>query len=99
MSSTKIRWVLCYDIPDDRRRTRLAKMLDGYGDRIQFSVFEAFIERKLFDNLITKVLEILDANEDSFVAYSLCGACEGRRVSLGKAQREEQIGCESVFIV
>ena len=32
--------VVAYDIPDDRRRTRVAKVLEDYGDRVQYSVFE-----------------------------------------------------------
>ncbi len=33
------RTIVAYDVPDDRRRTRLARILLGYGDRIQYSVF------------------------------------------------------------
>lgn len=33
-------WVVCYDIADDRRRTRLERWLLGQGDRVLESVFE-----------------------------------------------------------
>lgn len=33
------RFIVAYDVPDDRRRTRLATVLQSYGDRVQFSVF------------------------------------------------------------
>lgn len=33
------RFVVAYDIPDDRRRTRIANFLQAYGDRVQYSVF------------------------------------------------------------
>lgn len=33
------RYLIAYDIPDDKRRTRLAKLLERYGDRVQYSVF------------------------------------------------------------
>lgn len=33
------RVLIAYDIPDDKRRTRIAKTLLSYGDRLQYSVF------------------------------------------------------------
>lgn len=33
------RYLVAYDIADDRRRTRIAHRLQAYGDRVQFSVF------------------------------------------------------------
>mgnify|MGYP002748130839 FL=1 len=33
------RTLIAYDIPDDKRRGRIAKLLLTYGDRIQYSVF------------------------------------------------------------
>lgn len=33
-------YVVAYDIADDDRRRRLAQLLEGYGARVQFSVFE-----------------------------------------------------------
>jgi CRISPR-associated protein Cas2 len=40
MSRTAVRRVLvAYDLPDDKRRAALARVLEGFGDRVQFSVF------------------------------------------------------------
>ena len=33
-------WVIAYDTPSDRRRRKFAKLLKGYGSRVQWSVFE-----------------------------------------------------------
>lgn len=33
------RILIAYDVIDDSRRTRLAKVLSKYGDRVQYSVF------------------------------------------------------------
>jgi CRISPR-associated protein Cas2 len=32
-------YIVSYDIQDDRRRSKIAKLLSGWGDRIQYSVF------------------------------------------------------------
>jgi CRISPR-associated protein Cas2 len=29
--------VVTYDVPDDKRRLKLAKLLEGYGRRVQYS--------------------------------------------------------------
>lgn len=34
------RYLVCYDIQADTSRTRVARVLSGYGTRVQFSVFE-----------------------------------------------------------
>ena len=36
--------VVSYDIPDDRRRTKLHRHLKGFGMRVQYSVFECVLE-------------------------------------------------------
>ena len=36
--------LLSYDVANDNRRTRLARFLKDYGQRIQYSVFEVFEE-------------------------------------------------------
>ena len=33
-------WVVAYDSPNNKRRRKLATLLEGYGERMQWSVFE-----------------------------------------------------------
>lgn len=35
-----MRFLVCYDIEDNNTRARLVKLLEAYGVRIQYSVFE-----------------------------------------------------------
>jgi CRISPR-associated protein Cas2 len=35
--------LVIYDIPDDKRRTKLSNLLEGYGRRVQKSAFECFL--------------------------------------------------------
>ena len=37
-------WVIAYDSPSDKRRRKLAKLLEGYGERLQWSVFECRLQ-------------------------------------------------------
>ena len=36
-------YLICYDIADDRDRTRVARLLERYGERVQYSVFEVHL--------------------------------------------------------
>jgi CRISPR-associated protein Cas2 len=38
-------YLICYDITDDRDRNRVARLLERYGDRVQYSVFEVHLAR------------------------------------------------------
>jgi len=37
-------WVVAYDSPNTKRRRKLAKLLEGYGERLQLSVFECRLQ-------------------------------------------------------
>ena len=71
-------YLISYDIPDDRRRSQLAKVLKGYGNRVQYSVFEAHLNGRQFDELKQTVARLIDASEDSVRYYALCNACVER---------------------
>jgi CRISPR-associated protein Cas2 len=36
--------LVCYDVCDSRRLRRVAKLLEGYGQRVQESVFECHLD-------------------------------------------------------
>lgn len=38
-ADTAHRYIVAYDVADDRRRSQIAKTLESYGDRVQYSVF------------------------------------------------------------
>lgn len=38
------RFIAAYDISDDGQRTRVARVLDRYGMRLQWSVFEVWLD-------------------------------------------------------
>lgn len=99
MGNRTRRYVICYDVADDRRRRRLADCLDAYGDRVQESVFEAVLDRRLFDIVVSEVTEIMHPREDLVTVYPLCAACERARLDLGLAEGAERPGEEEVFIV
>ena len=92
------RFVVCYDVANNKRRYKVAACLDGYGDRVQRSVFELSVSRTLLEQCLAEVSGLIDAAEDSLVVYRLCAACEKERVYLGLGEQVAHIGEEDVFI-
>jgi len=70
--------MVSYDIVDDSRRRRLQKILEGYGERVQYSVFECDISDLQYRDLRQKVLSTVDSGCDSVRFYPLCKACSGK---------------------
>ena len=65
------RTLIAYDVPNDRRRTRLADALGSYGDRIQYSVFVVDISPARLLRLEDAIRGIIDGEEDSVLFCDL----------------------------
>ena len=74
MKQNRTRYVLAYDVSDDGRRNRLFRLLMGYGERVQKSVFEADLNRRELKEILTRVAKEIEAS-DSFRAYPTCATC------------------------
>lgn len=67
-----MKYVVAYDIADDRRREDVATLLSGYGPRVQLSVFECDLRtRREAAALQAKVRELIDPVEDQVRLYPL----------------------------
>ena len=76
-------YVIAYDIPDDKRRTKIHKILLGYGKWTQYSLFECFLRRKELVLLRSKLADHLEAKEDSVRFYPLCANCVSKVETVG----------------
>lgn len=83
-------YIISYDIPDDRRRTKVAKLLLGFGHRVQYSVFECYLNKKQILLLRTRLLALAKEEEDNIRIYDLCDGCERRVESIGREGPREQ---------
>ena len=86
MSERRSRYVIAYDIPDDRRRTKIATTLEGYGERVQYSVFECLLGVRQFDALWEELCQLLKPEQDSLRVYRLCAACARWTKAVGQAR-------------
>ena len=76
-------YVIAYDIPDDKRRTKVHKVLLGFGKWTQYSLFECFLSRKDLILLQAKLNKHLMAKEDSVRFYPLCASCVSKVETIG----------------
>ncbi|MDR3088456.1 MAG: CRISPR-associated endonuclease Cas2 [Desulfobulbaceae bacterium] len=49
------KYVIIYDISDDKERNRLAKLLEGFGFRVQESAFECLLTRPGRERLLAEI--------------------------------------------
>ncbi len=79
-------YLLTYDIASDARRAKIAKFMEALGDRVQGSVFEAYLTPAELEQLVKKALKVLNKAEDSLRIYPLCAACRGKLRTHGCAK-------------
>ena len=69
-------YTVAYDITDDKRRNKVAKILKDFGTRIQYSVFECDTNRRAFLRLQSRLEKAIDLQVDTITCYHLCATCE-----------------------
>ena len=82
-SSRTTCYVIAYDIPEDRRRTKVHEILMGFGKWTQYSLFECFLSRKEVILLQSKLGEYLIETQDSVRFYPLCANCVEKVETIG----------------
>lgn len=83
-------YVISYDIPDDRRRTKVHDTLAGFGERIQYSVFECFLTKKELVLLRSKLTKLIRPAEDKLRIHHLCSDCLAKVESIGSEKPREK---------
>lgn len=94
MSQTTL-YIIAYDVPNDKRRTKIHKILCGFGAWTQFSLFECFLTARQLVQLRQRLADVVQTDEDSLRFYPLCAACQDKVETVGSAPPEEP----AVFVV
>lgn len=76
-------YIIAYDIPNDRRRTKIHKILSGFGSWTQYSLFECFLSKKDFVLLKSKLAKHIEDTQDSVRFYPLCASCRDKVETVG----------------
>jgi len=89
-------WVVCYDIVNDKRRRRVMKTLEGFGKRVQYSVFECEINEARLMRLENLLRREIHEQEDNIRFYPLNEADLKKVKTLGNASLER---AQSFYII
>jgi len=86
-----VRYLVTYDIADDRRREDVATLLSGYGPRVQLSVFECDLDSvRAAAELQLSLRRLIDVDEDQVRLYPLDEGAIRMTVVLGARVIEER---------
>ncbi|PIB13128.1 CRISPR-associated endonuclease Cas2 [Vibrio rotiferianus] len=78
-------WVISFDISETKRRRRAVKVLEGFGHRTQFSVFECLLKRQQLRQVQTKLAKLIEPT-DKVLYYPICGKDALCRYADGKGK-------------
>jgi CRISPR-associated protein Cas2 len=70
-------YLVCYDISDDKRLRKVFQTMRGWGDHLQYSVFECQLTSMDLVRLRAELAKIIHHDEDQ-VLFVLLGPAEGR---------------------
>ena len=76
--------IIVYDIPDNKTRRLVSDWLEGYGIRVNRSVFECRVRTPVQRRRLEEgIVQLIDPAVDSVRIYPLCGACRDDATVLG----------------
>ncbi len=64
-------YLVTYDIPCDKRRKKVSDLLAGYGQRVQYSVFECVLSVAKYAELRQRLRQRIKESEDNIRFYPL----------------------------
>ncbi|TAE53934.1 MAG: CRISPR-associated endonuclease Cas2 [Nostocales cyanobacterium] len=74
MAEQKNCYLICYDIRDPKRWRKAYKLLEGYGEKVQYSIFRSWLSMRSREKLRWELEQIL-TDEDSLLLIRLSNQC------------------------
>jgi CRISPR-associated protein Cas2 len=66
--------LVSYDVRDAKRLRKVAKTVESYGSRLQYSVFRCRLDRESLEKLHWELSKVMDPIDDLLI-IPLCDAC------------------------
>lgn len=77
-------YIVSYDITNDKLRRKIAKEMENYGIRVQYSVFECDLKVEKYAELYAKLIKLMgDSEEGNIRIYNLCSNCKEKTRLIG----------------
>ena len=81
--------LVSYDICDPKRLPRVANLLESYGIRVQYSVFECILSERQVQDMERKLKRLIKLEVDSVRFYRICESCKEQITVLGQGKVSE----------
>ena len=65
-------YIVCFDVADKHRLRAVSKTLENFGTRVQYSLFECYLDSAERKDLEDKILALIDPEADHVRYYQLC---------------------------
>jgi CRISPR-associated protein Cas2 len=85
--------LVAYDISDQKRLARVARVCEDFGVRVQYSVFECRLDEAEFTEFWLQLLGKIDEEEDRIVAYKIDARCAKETMTAGRMVCSEKALC------
>ena len=78
--------IICYDVCETKCRNKLAALLEGYGLRANYSVFELDVSEREYILIKERIARIIEPKTDKVLFYRICKTCMAKSESLGEGE-------------
>ena len=85
--------LVAYDISDQKRLARVARVCEDFGVRVQYSVFECRLDEAEFTEFWLRLLSRIDEDEDRIVAYKIDARSAKETLTAGTMVCSEKALC------
>lgn len=93
-------YIVSYDISSDRIRNKVAKEMQNFGQRVQYSVFECQLTDTQLQKMYGRLATLMQSETDGNIRiYKLCGKCEQDIMTIGTKSMALSLEEEQLFII
>ncbi len=86
-----MRFLLCFDLTEDKRRNKFVDLILQYGSRCQYSVFELNLNPPLYRQLKSDLNNFPLAKGDKLYIYPIPAESSGQIIRKGPYSRDEDV--------
>lgn len=94
----KKHYLILYDIRNEKRLTKVAKILESYSIRVQYSVFESDMPELIMKQMKSRLEKVIDTTEDFLLIFDICEKDWQKRQLFGKIVCKEEKNEKFIFL-
>ncbi len=90
----KRNWIIIYDIADNRRLAKVARIMEQYAVRVQNSAFEIYANKNTIEKIRTKLKGIINTAEDYVIYFQQCEQDWESKIKIGFGSEEKNYSAD-----